>query len=41
MIQQWKAIVKGRTIFSTSGLAGHRLPKYRASMNNPMANHGS
>lgn len=41
MIQQRKAIVKGRTIFNISGLAGHRLPKYRANMNNPMSNNGS
>lgn len=41
MIQQWKAIIKGRTMFSTSALAGHRLPKFWTSMNNPMANHGS
>lgn len=41
MIQQWKAIVKGRTIFNISGLAGHRLPKYRTNMNNPVTNNGS
>lgn len=35
MIQQWKAIVKDRTIFSTSGLAGHRLPKYRTNTEQP------
>lgn len=40
MIQQWKAIAKSRTIFRASGLAGHRLPKYRTSINNPMTNNG-
>lgn len=41
MIQPWNAIVKGRTIFNISGLAGHRLPKYRINTNNPVTHNGS
>lgn len=41
MIYNSLSLLKGRTIFNVSGLAGHRLPKYRTNMYNPVTNNGT